>query len=220
MDLWTIEREIFQSGISSVCGVDEAGRGPLAGPVCAAAVILPLGLEIDGLNDSKKLSKKKRESLFNIITEKALSFGIAFASVEEIEEYNILGATYIAMNRAIAQLLYVPEIALIDGNACKGIDYNCRCFVGGDAKCASIAAASILAKVTRDRLMLEYDALFPQFGFAKHKGYGTREHYEALRKYGPSQIHRMSFLKKFFEEDDAWTKNSSGASENKQLQNF
>ena len=220
MDLWTIEREIFKSGVNSVCGVDEAGRGPLAGPVCAAAVILPLGIEIGGLNDSKKLSEKKRESLFDIITEKAVSFGIAFASVEEIEEYNILGATYIAMNRAIVQLLYIPELALIDGNRSKGIEYNCRCFIGGDAKCASIAAASILAKVTRDRLMLEYDALFPQFGFAKHKGYGTREHYEALRKYGPSQIHRMSFLKKFFAEDDAWTKNLSDASENKQLQIF
>ena len=128
MDLWTIEREIFESGISSVCGVDEAGRGPLAGPVCAAAVILPLGLEIDGLNDSNKLSEKKRESLFDIITKKAGSFGIAFASVEEIEEHNILGATYIAMNRAITQLSYVPELALIDGNRDKGINYNCRCF--------------------------------------------------------------------------------------------
>lgn len=220
MNLWTIEREILESGVSTVCGVDEAGRGPLAGPVCAAAVILPVGLEIDGLNDSKKLSEKKRESLFDIITEKAVSFGIAFASVEEIEEHNILGATYIAMNRAIAQLHIRPLLALIDGNRDKGIDYNCRCIVGGDAKCASIAAASILAKVTRDRLMLEYDAVFPQYGFTKHKGYGTKDHYEALREYGPCEIHRMSFLKKFYAEDEAWTKNLSVASENRQLPIF
>lgn len=220
MDLWTLEREIYQGGVHSVCGVDEAGRGPLAGPVCAAAVMLPLGFEIEGLNDSKKLSQKKRESLFDIITENAVSFGIAFASVEEIEEHNILGATYIAMNRAIAQLSSEPTLALIDGNRNKGIAYNCRCIVGGDAKCASIAAASILAKVTRDRLMLEYDAMYPQYGFLKHKGYGTREHYDALREFGPCQIHRMSFLKKFYAEDEAWTKNLSDASENRQLQIF
>ncbi len=214
MDLWTIEHEILQSGVKSLCGVDEAGRGPLAGPVCAAAVILPHGIEIKGLNDSKKLSEKKREELYIKIIEHALSYGIAFASVEEIEEYNILGATYIAMNRAIAQLKNTPELALIDGNQKSGIEYSCRCVVGGDANCASIAAASILAKVTRDRLMLEYDQKYPQYGFAGHKGYGTREHYAALREFGPCEIHRMSFLKKFFSEDKAWTKNLSGTSEN------
>lgn len=220
MDLWAIEREINHSGIHLVCGVDEAGRGPLAGPVCAAAVMLPLGLEIEGLNDSKKLSGKKRESLFDIITVKAVSFGIAFASVEEIERLNILGATYIAMNRAIALLSNEPQLAIIDGNRDRGINYNCRLIVGGDAKCASIAAASILAKVTRDRLMLEYDTKFPHYGFAKHKGYGTKEHYDALRQFGPCEIHRMSFLKKFYAEDEAWTKNLSDASENRQLQIF
>lgn len=216
MDLWEVESEILQSGINSLCGVDEAGRGPLAGPVCAAAVILPHNLVIDGLNDSKKLTEKKREALYEIITEKAMSYGIAFASVEEIEEHNILGATYLAMNRAISQLKVAPELALIDGNRSRGIDFNCRCIIGGDAKCASIAAASILAKVTRDRLMLEYNERYPQYGFSAHKGYGTKEHYSALREYGPCQIHRMSFLKKFFAEDVAWTKSLSDASENKQ----
>lgn len=201
MDLWELENELLNSGISSICGVDEAGRGPLAGPVCAAAVILPQGIELAGLNDSKKLSEKKREELFDIITEKAICFGVAFATVQEIEEYNILNATFLAMNRAIAQLSNPPELALIDGNQTKGIDYNCRSIIGGDAKCASIAAASILAKVTRDRLMLDYDKEYPQYGFAKHKGYGTKAHYAALREFGPSPIHRMSFLKKFFAED-------------------
>lgn len=193
MDLWTIEHELLQSGISSLCGVDEAGRGPLAGPVCTAAVILPHGLEISGLNDSKKLTDKKRDELFDIIIANAVSYGIAFASVEEIDEHNILGATFIAMNRAIAQLKPAPELALIDGNQTRGIDYNCRSIVGGDAKCASIAAASILAKVTRDRLMLEYGEKYPQYGFAKHKGYGTKEHYAALHEFGPCEIHRKSF---------------------------
>ena len=214
MDLWTIESEILRSGISSLCGVDEAGRGPLAGPVCAAAVILPHGIEIKGLNDSKKLTEKKRESLFDIIIENALGYGIAFASVEEIEEHNILGATYIAMNRAITQIKSTPEIALIDGNQTKGIEYCCRSIVDGDAKCASIAAASILAKVTRDRLMQEYDSKYPQYGFAGHKGYGTKEHYAALREFGPCEIHRISFLKKFFEEDTAWKKSLLDVSEN------
>jgi len=220
MDLWAIERELLQDDVGIFCGVDEAGRGPLAGPVYAAAVILPHGAVIDGLNDSKKLSEKKREKLFDIITEKALSFGIAFASVEEIEALNILGATYTAMNRAIAQLGVSPALALIDGNRSKGIEYPSRCIVGGDAKCASIAAASILAKVTRDRRMLEYDSEFPQYGFMRHKGYGTREHYEALREFGPCRIHRLSFLKKFFAEDDPWIKSSSGASGNRQLPIF
>ena len=196
MDLWKIEREIISSGAKTVCGVDEAGRGPLAGPVCAAAVILPTGLDIPGLNDSKQLSEKKREALFDVICAQDVSFGIAFATVEEIEARNILGATYLAMNRAIAQLDPQPDLALIDGNRSAGIEYPSRCIVDGDAKCASIAAASILAKVTRDRYMLEMDAKYPQYGFARHKGYGTKAHYAAIRTYGPSEIHRPSFLKK------------------------
>lgn len=219
MDLWTLEQEILQGGVISLCGIDEAGRGPLAGPVCAAAVILPHGIEIKGLNDSKKLSEKKRNELFEVITEIAICYGVAYACLDEIEELNILGATHLAMNRAIAQLTTKPELALIDGNQTKGIEHNCLSIVGGDAKCASIAAASILAKVTRDRLMLEYDKEYPQYGFAKHKGYGTKEHYNALREFGPCPIHRMSFLKKFFEEGNAWTKSLSGASENSQPQN-
>ena len=202
MGLWEIEKEIIASGISPVCGVDEAGRGPLAGPVCAAAVLLPTGLEIAGLNDSKKLTEKKREALFEEITAAALSCGIAFASVEEIERLNILGATFLAMNRAIAQLTPAPALALIDGNRNAGIVTESRCVVGGDAKCASIAAASILAKVTRDRYMLEMAEKYPQYGFAQHKGYGTKLHYAALREFGPSEIHRLSFLKK----ENAWTR--------------
>ncbi len=195
-ELWTIENEIYDSGIKVLCGVDEAGRGPLAGPVCAAACILPRGLEIPGLNDSKKLTEKKREELFDIIKGEAVSFGVAFASVEEIEEYNILAATFIAMNRAISQLETVPELALIDGNRTKGIEIPARCIVKGDARCADIAAASVLAKVTRDRYMLEMAEKYPEYLFEQHKGYGTKLHYEALREYGPSPIHRVSFLKK------------------------
>ena len=196
MDLWEIEKEIIASGVSPVCGVDEAGRGPLAGPVCAAAVLLPTGLEIAGLNDSKKLSAVKRELLYDEITAQAVSYGIAFATVEEIERLNILGATYLAMNRAIAKLDPTPRLALIDGNRSSGIEYHSRCVVGGDAKCASIAAASILAKVTRDRYMLQMAERYPQYGFADHKGYGTKAHYAALREFGPCEIHRPSFLKK------------------------
>ena len=195
-DLWALENEIYDEGHELVCGVDEAGRGPLAGPVCAAAVILPRGIEIPGLNDSKKLSEKKREELFEIIIEKALSYGIAFATVEEIEQHNILAATFIAMNRAIAQLQPAPSIALIDGNRTKGIEIPSRSVVKGDSKCANIAAASILAKVTRDRYMLDMAEKYPQYYFEKHKGYGTKLHYEALREHGPSEIHRLSFLKK------------------------
>lgn len=195
-ELWTLENEIYDSGVKLLCGVDEAGRGPLAGPVCAAAVILPRGAEIPGLNDSKKLTEKKREALFEPICETALSYGIAFASVEEIEELNILEATFLAMNRAIAQLSPQPELALIDGNRDKGIAVPCRCVVKGDSKCADIAAASILAKVSRDRLMLRYAEEYPQYHFEQHKGYGTKQHYEAIRAYGPSPIHRMSFLRK------------------------
>lgn len=195
-ELWELENEIYDSGYELICGVDEAGRGPLAGPVCAAAVILPRGTVIDGLNDSKKLSEKKREELFSIICDKALSFGIAFASVEEIEEMNILNAAMLAMNRAIEKLEPVPQLALIDGNRSSGILMESRCVVKGDAKCADIAAASILAKVTRDRYMLEMAEKYPQYHFEKHKGYGTKLHYEALREYGPCEIHRPSFLRK------------------------
>lgn len=195
-DLWEIENAVYDEGFALFCGVDEAGRGPLAGPVYAAAVILPPGLEIPGLNDSKKLSAKRREALFDIITAEAVAYGIAFATVAEIEERNILGATFLAMNRAVAKLDPAPELALIDGNRDSGITYPCRAIVGGDGKCASIAAASILAKVTRDRYMFELDLRYPQYHFAKHKGYGTALHYAALREYGPSPEHRPCFLRK------------------------
>ena len=196
IELWTLENEIYAGGVKLLCGVDEAGRGPLAGPVCAAAVILPQNCEIEGLNDSKKLTEKKREALFDVICAAAVSYGIAFATVEEIEEYNILGATFMAMNRAIAKLNPVPELALIDGNRNTGIQIPSRCVIGGDGKCADIAASSVLAKVTRDRYMLQMAELYPQYGFEKHKGYGTKAHYEAIRAYGPSPIHRPSFLRK------------------------
>ncbi len=195
-ELWTLENKIYASGISLICGVDEAGRGPLAGPVCAAAVILPRGLDIPGLNDSKKLSEKKRDELFDVICREAAAYGIAFAGVEEIERLNILNATFLAMNRAIAKLGVMPELALIDGNRNTGIKINSRCIVKGDSKCADIAAASILAKVTRDRYMYEMAEKYPQYHFDKHKGYGTKLHYEAIREFGPSPIHRMSFLRK------------------------
>ena len=195
-ELWTKEYEIYDSGVTLLCGVDEAGRGPLAGPVYAAAVMLPRGGEIPGLNDSKKLSEKRREELFDVICEKAVAFGIARAEVEEIEERNILGATFLAMNRAIAQLSPQPELALIDGNRNTGIAVPSRCVVKGDASCADIAAASILAKVSRDRYMLEMAARYPEYAFEQHKGYGTQLHYERLRLYGPSPIHRPSFLRK------------------------
>ena len=194
--LWTLENEIYDSGVKLICGVDEAGRGPLAGPVYAAAVILPRNLEIDGLNDSKKLSEKKREALYDEICQKALSYGIARAELEEIEELNILQATFLAMNRAISQLDIMPELALIDGNRNTGIEIASRCVIKGDSKCADIAAASILAKVSRDRYMLEMAEKYPQYYFEKHKGYGTKLHYEAIREHGPSPIHRISFLRK------------------------
>ena len=197
-ELWTLENEIYAEGFTLICGVDEAGRGPLAGPVCAAAVILPRGLEIDGLNDSKKLTEKKREALYDPIREQAIAYGIAFATVEEIEELNILNATFLAMNRAIEKLNPVPELALIDGNRSTGIRFPSRCVVKGDAKCADIAAASVLAKVTRDRYMLQMAEKYPGYHFEQHKGYGTKLHYDALREYGPSPIHRMSFLKKLY----------------------
>lgn len=193
---FSFEKEAIAKGYKFICGVDEAGRGPLAGPVCAAAVILPEDCEIEGLNDSKKISEKKRELLFDVIIEKALAYSIAFGSVEEIEEYNILEATYIAMNRAIEGLNIKPDFALIDGNRVpKGISIPCETIVKGDAKSCSIAAASILAKVTRDRLMLEYDKKYPEYLFSAHKGYGTKAHYEAIKQHGVCEIHRLSFLK-------------------------
>ena len=196
MSLWELEDALYDSGITVICGVDETGRGPLAGPVCAAACILPRGLEIPGLNDSKKLTEKRREALYDMICEQALAYGIAYATVEEIEERNILGATYLAMNRAIAQLGIQPELALIDGNRNKEIEVNSQPVVKGDSKCADIAAASILAKVTRDRYMMELDKEYPMYGFAKHKGYGTKDHYAAIREHGMCPAHRPSFLKK------------------------
>ena len=190
------EREIRASGACSVCGVDEAGRGPLAGPVYAAAVILPDGLVIEGLNDSKKLSEKKREELFPLICAQAVSYSIAYADEKEIDTYNILQATYLAMRRAVEGLSVPADYVLVDGNRMPPLAVPGETIVKGDAVCQSIAAASILAKVSRDRFMLEMDAKYPQYAFAQHKGYGTKAHYEALRTYGPSPIHRMTFLKK------------------------
>ncbi len=195
-ELWELENEIYAAGEQLLCGVDEAGRGPLAGPVCAAAVILPRGLCIPGLNDSKKLTEKKREALYDVICSSAVSYGIAFATVDEIEEVNILNAAMLAMNRAIEKLSVQPTLALIDGNRNSAIKIASRCVVKGDAKCADIAAASVLAKVTRDRYMLEMAEKYPQYKFEKHKGYGTKDHYAALREYGPCEIHRPSFLRK------------------------
>ena len=197
INLWEIESEL---PFELICGVDEAGRGPLAGPVCAAAVILPKGLVIPGLNDSKKLSDKRRRELFPIIQQEAVSFGIAFASQEEIDEINILQATFLAMRRAMEQLNPQPEFALIDGNRETDFGVPCKTVIKGDSLSANIAAASILAKVTRDRFMEEQDALYPQYGFALHKGYGTQAHYAALREYGPCPIHRRTFLKKLYGE--------------------
>lgn len=192
-----LEVSAKKQGFRFVCGVDEAGRGPLAGPVCAAAVILPDDVELDGVNDSKKLTEKKREALFDIIKEKALAYSIAFASVEEIEQFNILEATYIAMNRAIDGLDIKADFALIDGNRVpRNINTPCETVIKGDSKSLSIAAASILAKVTRDRLLLKYHEMYPQYNFAKHKGYGTKEHVDAIREHGLCEIHRPSFLKK------------------------
>lgn len=191
-----LETAVREKGYTAVCGVDEAGRGPLMGPVCAAAVILPENAELEGVNDSKKLSEKKREALFEVIKEKAVAWSVAFASVEEIEEVNILNATYLAMNRAIEGLNIPADYALIDGNRVpKDIKVPCETVVKGDAKSLSIAAASILAKVSRDRLILEYDKELPEYKFVDHKGYGTAAHIEAIKKYGPSKYHRPSFLK-------------------------
>lgn len=197
IDLWSLQNELA-AGFEPVCGVDEAGRGPLAGPVCAAAVILPQGLVIEGLDDSKKLSEKKREALYDQVIASAVSYGIAFASVEEIEQTDILSAALLAMNRTIAKLEPQPALALIDGNTTRSIAVNAQSVIGGDGKCASIAAASILAKVTRDRLMYAAAEEYPQYGFDKHKGYGTKAHYAAIDEFGPCPIHRMSFLRKYY----------------------
>lgn len=198
MDWLEFEKEALAKGYKSVCGVDEAGRGPLAGPVCAAAVILPEGVIIDGVNDSKKLSEKKRESLFDVIREQALSYSIAYATVDEIEEINILNATMLAMRRAIDGLDIKVDYAMIDGNKIPPIDIDAECIVKGDAKSMSIACASILAKVSRDRLLYKYAEEYPMYGFDKHKGYGTKVHREAILKYGPCPYHRKSFLKKLY----------------------
>ena len=190
-----LEQELISSGYLSICGVDEAGRGPLSGPVVAAACILPIGLEIPMLNDSKKLTPKRRDLLFDEIREKAVAYSIAMASPEEIDSINILNATMLAMRRAIEGLSIPADFALIDGNCAREIPVPCKTVVSGDAISASISAASILAKVTRDRLCLEDDEHYPEYGFAKHKGYGTKLHMDALRKLGPCPIHRRSFLK-------------------------
>lgn len=200
INMWEIEDDLRANGYELICGVDEAGRGPLAGPVCAAAVILPREAEIPGLNDSKKLSDKKRRELFPIIKEKAICYGIGLASHEEIDEINILQATYLAMERALAQLVVTPQQVLIDGNRTKDFGLPVKTVVHGDSLSMSIAAASVLAKVTRDDLMLEMANEYPQYGFEIHKGYGTKAHYEALRTYGVCPIHRNSFLKKFYGE--------------------
>lgn len=193
---YSYEKLAIEKGFKTICGIDEAGRGPLAGPVYAAAVILPIDLEIDGLNDSKKLTEKKREVLFDVICEKAISYSIGIATEEEIDEINILNATLLAMRRAVDGLSVKPDYALIDGNQHPGLSIQDETVVKGDGKSMSIAAASILAKVSRDRFMLEIAEKYPEYCFEKHKGYGTKLHYEMIEKYGVSPVHRRSFLKK------------------------
>lgn len=199
-NMWQIEDSFYAQGYQVICGVDEAGRGPLAGPVCAAAVILPKHLEIPGLTDSKKLTDKKRRELFPLIQVQAVAYGIGLASQEEIDEINILQATFLAMERALSQLNVRPDMVLIDGNREREFGVPVQTVIKGDSLSANIAAASILAKVTRDNLMMELALQYPQYGFEIHKGYGTKAHYEALRQYGASPIHRRSFLKKFYGE--------------------
>jgi len=199
-DLWEIEDGLYAQGITSIAGVDEAGRGPLAGPVCAAAVILPEHLEIPGLNDSKKLTDKKRRELFPIIKEQAIAYGIAFATEQEIDEINILQATFLAMRRALDQLEGKANFALIDGNRETDFGLPVMTVVKGDSRSANIAAASVLAKVTRDMYMEELAEKYPQYGFEIHKGYGTKAHYAALTEYGACEAHRKTFLKKFYEK--------------------
>ena len=200
MDLWEIENHYYEQGDTAVCGVDEAGRGPLAGPVCAGACILPQGLVIDGLNDSKKLSEKKREAIYEIITRNALAWAVCLVDEKRIDEINILQATFEAMRGAVAGLTVRPDRCLVDGNRDPGFGIPTETVVRGDAGCACIAAASILAKVTRDRFMKAQAEVYPQYGFEIHKGYGTRAHYAALAAYGPCPIHRRTFLKKLHEE--------------------
>lgn len=200
VNMWEIEDSFYAQGIKVICGVDEAGRGPLAGPVCAAAVILPEHLELPGLTDSKKLTDKKRRELYPVIKEKAIAYGIGLASEKEIDEINILQATFLAMQRALDQLTVKPDLALIDGNREKDFGIPVKTVVKGDSLSANIAAASVLAKVTRDDLMLELAETYPEYSFEIHKGYGTKAHYEALRVHGASPIHRKTFLKKFYGE--------------------
>ena len=196
--LLTMEREtaIYAQGFSAVCGIDEAGRGPLAGPVVAAAVILPEGIQLPGVNDSKKITEKKREMLFDFVQENAVAWGIGEASETEIDEINILQATFLAMKRAVEALPVAADFALVDGNRTSGLDIPAECVIGGDGKVLSIAAASILAKVTRDRYMRRMAEQYPQYGFEKHKGYGTKAHYAAIEQYGICPLHRKTFLKK------------------------
>ncbi len=199
-ELWNFEHEAMEKGYALICGVDEAGRGPLAGPVCAAAVILPKDLDIPGLNDSKKLTEKKREELYTLITEQALAYGIAMVSETEIDEINILQATFLAMRRAVEALSIKPDFVLIDGNREPDLgDLPLKTIVKGDSRSANIAAASILAKVTRDRYMTELDETYPQYGFAVHKGYGTKKHYAALEEFDACPAHRRTFLRTFYE---------------------
>ena len=198
VNMWEIEDSFYSDEIQVICGVDEAGRGPLAGPVCAAAVILPKHAQLPGLTDSKKLTDKKRRELFPLIQEQAVAYGIGFASEAEIDEINILQATFLAMQRALDQLTVKPDLALIDGNREKDFGVPVKTVVKGDSLSANIAAASILAKVTRDNLMVEMAEKYPQYGFEIHKGYGTKAHYAALREFDASPIHRMTFLKKFY----------------------
>lgn len=200
INMWEIEDSFYAQGVKMICGVDEAGRGPLAGPVCAAAVILPEHLEIPGLTDSKKLSDKRRRELFPVIKENAIAYGIGIASEKEIDEINILQATFLAMQRAIDQLEGKVELALIDGNREKDFGLPVKTVIKGDSLSANIAAASVLAKVTRDDMMEELSKEYPEYGFEVHKGYGTKAHYAALTEYGPCPIHRISFLKKFYGE--------------------
>lgn len=200
MEWFLYENQLTEKGFNHICGVDEAGRGPLAGPVCAAAVILQPNDLIEGVNDSKKLTEKKRELLFEVIKERAVSWSIAFATVEEIEELNILNATMLAMKRAVEGLNIPADYAIIDGNKTPNLDIPCESIVKGDANSMSIAAASILAKVSRDRLLLDYAQQYPQYGFEKHKGYGTKLHREALKEYGACPVHRMSFLTKILKK--------------------
>jgi len=197
-NMWEIEQSLQEKGFQLICGVDEAGRGPLAGPVCAAAVILPPNLEIAGLDDSKKLSDKRRRELFPVIQQQAIAYGIAMADHAEIDEINILQATFLAMERAISKLSVRPDYVLIDGNRCKDFGIPAEAVVRGDSRSASIAAASILAKVTRDDYMLKMEDTYPGYGFGIHKGYGTKAHYAALQEKGMCPIHRQTFLKKFY----------------------